>query len=73
MERLRSQRIEPFDFEEANMSDDLWLAEGFTNYYGPLITARAGFSTLDLTSQHRPRARSTRHAQPRPPFDPPST
>ena len=28
--------LEPFDFERANMSGELWLAEGFTQYYGPL-------------------------------------
>ena len=47
MERLRSSGIEPFDFEEADMSDDLWLGEGFTNYFDGLIQHRAGFTTLD--------------------------
>jgi predicted metalloprotease with PDZ domain len=47
MERIRSQGIEPFDFEEADMSDDLWLGEGFTNYFDGLIQHRAGFTTLD--------------------------
>jgi predicted metalloprotease with PDZ domain len=45
MERLRSKQIEPFDFERENMSDALWLGEGFTNYYGPLMVRRAGFIT----------------------------
>src|SRR4029077_16148737 len=27
-----------------NISGELWLAEGFTQYYGPLILARAGLS-----------------------------
>ena len=45
MERLRSKMIEPFNFERENMSDALWLGEGFTNYYGPLIVRRAGFVT----------------------------
>ena len=26
--------LEPFNFEEANISGELWLAEGFTQYYG---------------------------------------
>ena len=26
--------LEPFDFDDANMSGELWLAEGFTRYYG---------------------------------------
>ena len=47
MERLRSAGVEPFDFEEADMSDDLWLGEGFTNYFDGLIQHRAGFTTLD--------------------------
>jgi predicted metalloprotease with PDZ domain len=47
MERLRSAGVEPFDFEEADMSDDLWLGEGFTNYFDGLIQHRAGFNTLD--------------------------
>ena len=47
MERLRSSGVEPFDFEEADMSDDLWLGEGFTNYFDGLIQARAGITSLD--------------------------
>src|SRR6187431_652399 len=47
MERLRSAGIEPFNFEEADMSDDLWLGEGFTNYYDGLVQERAGFTSLD--------------------------
>jgi len=47
MERLRSSGIEPFNFEEADMSDDLWLGEGFTNYFDGLVQERAGFSNLD--------------------------
>ncbi|MCE9602502.1 MAG: PDZ domain-containing protein [Gemmatimonadetes bacterium] len=42
VERIRPRSIEPFDFTEANMSGELWLAEGFTSYYGDLILARAG-------------------------------
>ena len=42
VERIRPRSLEPFDFERANMSGELWLAEGFTQYYGPLTMARAG-------------------------------
>jgi len=42
VERIRPQGLEPFNFEEANMTDSLWLAEGFTQYYGPLVMTRAG-------------------------------
>jgi predicted metalloprotease with PDZ domain len=42
VERIRPASLEPFDFSDANMSNELWVAEGFTNYYGPLVMARAG-------------------------------
>ena len=48
MERIRSKGIEPFDYEEADMSGELWLGEGFTNYYDDLILHRAGLESLDL-------------------------
>ena len=51
VERIRPRDIEPFDFDRANMSSDLWLAEGFTEYYGPLALQRAGLSSLAETSQ----------------------
>lgn len=47
MERLRSAGIEPFDFEQADMSDDLWLGEGFTSYFDSLILHRAGLLPLE--------------------------
>jgi len=47
VKRIRPRSLEPFDFERANMSGELWFAEGFTNYYGPLVLERAGLSTLD--------------------------
>jgi predicted metalloprotease with PDZ domain len=48
VERIRPRSLEPFDFERANMSGELWLAEGFTQYYGSLLLSRAGL--LDLSS-----------------------
>jgi hypothetical protein len=39
VERIRPRALEPFDFERANTSGELWLAEGFTQYYGPLVLA----------------------------------
>ena len=47
VERIRPKTLEPFNFEDANISGELWLAEGFTQYYGPLIMARAGLSNTD--------------------------
>ncbi|MGH9312116.1 MAG: M61 family metallopeptidase [Vicinamibacterales bacterium] len=49
VERIRPRSLEPFDFTQANMSSELWLAEGFTSYYGPLAIQRAGLSELDDT------------------------
>src|SRR6188768_1830268 len=49
VERIRPKTLEPFSFEDANMSGELWLAEGFTQYYGQLIMARAGLSAGEQT------------------------
>jgi predicted metalloprotease with PDZ domain len=51
MERIRARSLEPFDFERANISSELWLGEGFTQYYGPLALSRAGLSDLRETSR----------------------
>lgn len=42
VERLRPKSLEPFDFQKANMSGELWFAEGFTSYYTNLILKRTG-------------------------------
>ena len=42
VERIRPADLEPFQFNQANMSDCLWFAEGFTSYYTNLILERAG-------------------------------
>ncbi len=49
VERIRPRSLEPFDFTQANMSSELWFAEGVTSYYGPLVIQRAGLSALDDT------------------------
>jgi predicted metalloprotease with PDZ domain len=49
VERIRPKSLEPFNFEEANMSGELWLAEGFTQYYGGLTMARAGLRPAEQT------------------------
>jgi predicted metalloprotease with PDZ domain len=43
VERIRPAGLEPFDFTRENVTCCLWLAEGFTQYYGPLLITRAGF------------------------------
>lgn len=47
VERLRPAELEPFDFTRANPTPSLWFAEGFTQYYGPLLIHRAALSTTD--------------------------
>jgi predicted metalloprotease with PDZ domain len=47
VERIRPAGLEPFDFDRANVTDSLWLAEGFTQYYGPLVLERAGLTSVD--------------------------
>jgi predicted metalloprotease with PDZ domain len=44
VERIRPKSLEPFNFEKSNMSEGLWVAEGFTQYYGWLLMRRAGFT-----------------------------
>ncbi|WP_316830522.1 M61 family metallopeptidase [Pedobacter aquatilis] len=51
VERLRPKTLEPFNFSHSNISNELWLAEGFTQYYGALLLTRAGFKTVDNASQ----------------------
>lgn len=51
VERLRPKTLEPFNFERTNISDELWFAEGFTQYYGNLLLTRAGFRTDDNAVQ----------------------
>ena len=47
VERIRPRTLEPFSLEGANMSAELWFAEGFTSYYDDLTMKRAGILSLD--------------------------
>src|SRR4029079_6783519 len=47
VERIRPKTLEPFDFDRANMSGELWLAEACTSYDDGLVMARAGLFSLD--------------------------
>jgi predicted metalloprotease with PDZ domain len=51
VERIRPRSLEPFNFEAANLSGELWLAEGFTQYYAPLTLSRAGLADLPTTAR----------------------
>ena len=46
VERIRPRSLEPFDFEQANVSGELWFGEGFTSYYEVLVLQRAGLLSL---------------------------
>jgi predicted metalloprotease with PDZ domain len=46
VKRIRPKTLEPFDYDRANLSGELWIAEGFTQYYGPLVETRAGLTPV---------------------------
>ena len=46
VERIRPASLEPFNFEDANVSGELWMAEGFCNYYGSLVLRRSGLMSV---------------------------
>jgi predicted metalloprotease with PDZ domain len=48
VERIRPVGLEPFDFTRENITCCLWLAEGFTEYYGPLSLERAGLIDVGI-------------------------
>ena len=54
VERLRPAGLEPFDFTRANVTCCLWLAEGFTDYYGSLSLTRAGLGRGGLPANPAP-------------------
>jgi predicted metalloprotease with PDZ domain len=45
VKRLRPVELGPFDYENENYTHNLWVAEGFTDYYTGLNVRRAGLST----------------------------
>lgn len=47
VERIRPRSLEPFDLTRTNESGELWLAEGFTEYYGVLLLTRAGLASQE--------------------------
>jgi predicted metalloprotease with PDZ domain len=47
VKRLRPVELGPFDYENENYTRSLWIAEGVTEYYGPLTVRRAGLSTTE--------------------------
>jgi len=45
VERIRPRSLEPFNLDDVNMSGELWLAEGFTSYFGALVMRRTGLTS----------------------------
>ncbi|HEX9160580.1 MAG TPA: PDZ domain-containing protein [Thermoanaerobaculia bacterium] len=45
VKRLRPAALGPFDYENENYTTNLWISEGFTDYYGSLEVERAGLMT----------------------------
>tara|TARA_R110001583_G_scaffold40690_3_gene129720 strand:- start:2923 stop:4686 length:1764 start_codon:yes stop_codon:yes gene_type:complete len=47
VERIRPKALEPFKFDQTNMSGELWFAEGFTSYFDDLSLCRAGLISIE--------------------------
>ena len=45
VKRLRPAELGPFDYENEVYTRNLWIAEGFTEYYGLLAVRRAGLTS----------------------------
>jgi predicted metalloprotease with PDZ domain len=47
VKRIRPKALGPFDYDNENYTNLLWVSEGLTAYYDDLITRRAGFYSPD--------------------------
>ncbi|OGU66992.1 MAG: hypothetical protein A3C56_07935 [Ignavibacteria bacterium RIFCSPHIGHO2_02_FULL_56_12] len=47
VKQLRPAGITPYDFSKENYTQELWLAEGGTDFYGGIIMLRAGMLSAD--------------------------
>ncbi len=47
VKRLRPVELGPFDYENENYTQGLWVAEGFTSYFDDLALHRAGLTTRE--------------------------
>lgn len=47
VKRIRPDALGPFDYNNENYTDLLWVMEGFTSYYDELLLYRAGIYTED--------------------------
>jgi predicted metalloprotease with PDZ domain len=47
VKQFRPKAFSPYDYTKENYSNEIWIAEGLTSYYGPFMMKRAGFLTLE--------------------------
>lgn len=47
VKRLRPEVLGPFNYDEENYTNMLWVSEGFTAFYDNWLVRRSGFSTPD--------------------------
>jgi predicted metalloprotease with PDZ domain len=47
VKRIRPVALGPFDYDKANLTNMLWVSEGFTSYYEYVMVARAGLMTRE--------------------------
>lgn len=47
IKRLRPASLGPFDYENENYLQDLWIVEGVTSYYDDLLVRRSGLMTQE--------------------------
>ncbi len=45
VKRARPRQLRPYDYARVQRTELLWVAEGWTSYYGPLLLVRAGIRT----------------------------
>jgi predicted metalloprotease with PDZ domain len=49
IERIRPKALEPFNLDDTTPSTELWMGEGFTQYYQLLLKGRAGLVSEEET------------------------
>lgn len=47
VKRIRPLALGPFDYDQENLTDMLWVSEGLTVYYEDIVLVRAGLMTKD--------------------------
>ncbi|MGA2262576.1 MAG: PDZ domain-containing protein, partial [Acidobacteriota bacterium] len=47
VKRIRPIALGPFDYDKENLTNMLWVSEGFTNYYEFLMLSRAGITNQE--------------------------